>query len=325
MSLRIELLQAQEHDRWDAFVRTSRNGNFFHTRSFLAYHPHDRFVDASLWILDGDVIRAALPAAKRDIDGKVVLVAHPGASYGGIVFAEDVGVQESGEIVAALEQFARDTGYHAIHCLRLPPTSIRREYAEDQEYWFYQKGWTCARSEMDGSIDLSAVSETDVLSYLTSKCRNMVRQAERAKVETKLTNDFAGFWPILNAALQRHDTHPTHTLEEMQKLHTLCPNDVRLVGGYVDEKLVGGIVVITLNKKSLYTLYMAQDYEHQGAHPMHALLTEVMRMTIREGRCVLHVGVSTEAQGKVINEGLFFFKESFHCRPVRRETWEKML
>jgi hypothetical protein len=55
---------------------------------------------------------------------------------------------------------------------------------------------------------------------------------------------------------------------------------------------------------------------------MHALLTEAIRLAIQEKRRVLHLGVSTEDGGKKINEGLFFFKESFGCRPVRRESWE---
>lgn len=322
MSLRVSTFTSADASRWDQFVRDSRNGNFFHTRAFLSYHPSDRFTDASVWVMDGEKPRAVLPAAEREVDGKRMLVAHPGASYGGAVFAADVGVQESGQILAALTDHARAQKFAGMQFLRLPPTSIRKEFSEDQEYWMYQNGWRCTRMEMDGAIDLCGATEENALSLLTGKCRNMVRQAERAGITVRETDDFSSFWRILNATLSRHKVTPTHTIEEILRLKNACPKDVRLFGAFLDQTLVGGIVVMTLHENALYTLYMAQDYEHQSAHPIHAVLTDVIRTTIREDRRILHLGVSTEDGGKSINEGLFFFKESFHCRPVRRESWE---
>lgn len=322
MSLSLVPHTAAQDAAWDAFVAASRNGTFFHTRRFLAYHPTDRFADASLWVLDGQTPIATLPAAIKDNK----LVAHPGASYGGVVLADPVGVKQCGEVLDALMAYAKEHKLQGMEFLRLPPQSIRQHYADDQEYWMYQRGWTCSRFEMDGAIDLHGMKSDDVLPSLTGKCRNMVRQAERAGVSVQVTDDFAGFWKILEATLTaRHGTKPTHTLAEIQKLHALCPNDVRLFGAYKDGALVGGIVVVTINSAALYTLYMAQDYVHQKVHPMHLILTQVMKTAITECRRALHLGVSTEDGGKIINEGLFFFKESFGCRPVRRESWQKSL
>ena len=35
---------------WDDFVPNANNGTLFHLRSFLSYHPCDRFVDHSLLV-----------------------------------------------------------------------------------------------------------------------------------------------------------------------------------------------------------------------------------------------------------------------------------
>lgn len=321
MSMRLVPHTAADNDRFDAFVAASRNGTFFHTRRFLAYHPSDRFKDASQWVFDGETPVAVLPAAIKDNK----LVAHPGASYGGLVLGMGVGVKDTGDILAAVTEHAKTQKYAGMSFVRLTPQSIRQGFSDDQEYWMYQRGWTCTRFEMDGAIDVSGMSEAGVMDSLTGKCRNMVRQAERAGITVKVTNDLAGFWKILEATLTgRHNVKPTHTLDEIKKLHSLCPQDVRLFGAFKDKALVGGIVVITINKAALYTLYMAQDYEHQKDHPMHMIVVEVLKTAIREGRRALHLGVSTEDGGKVINEGLFFFKESFGCKPVRRESWELM-
>ena len=309
--------------KWDAFVHTARNGTIFHTRRFLAYHPHDRFTDASLLLMDGEKIVGLLPAASREENGKKILVSHPGASYGGLVVDSSASVEDTGEMIDAIINEAKKEKFAGVSMLRLPPASLQTMYAEDQLYWMYHRGFTMTRCEMDGAIDVDALRGTDVLESLTGKCRNMVRQAERAGITVKLTNDFKTYWPILEGVLKgRHGTKPTHAYEEIQKLHNLLPEGFRLLSAYEGKTMVGGIVLVTINDRALYTLYMAQEYASQQKHPMHLLLVEAIRLAIQEKRRVLHLGVSTEDGGKKINEGLFFFKESFGCRPVRRESWE---
>lgn len=325
MSHHVTAYGPEHQSTWDAFVHNAANGTLFHTRAFLSYHPADRFVDASMLIMDGEHIRAVLPAAEISENGKKFLVAHPGASYGGMVFADDVGVKECSEILSCAASVAKEKGMHGIRFLRLPPTSIRRAFSEHQEYWMHQQGWTMTRCEMDGSINLCGVKSDELFSHYTGKCRNMIRQAERAKIDVRVSDDFAGFWTILENTLKRHDAKPTHSLEEILRLVSACPGQVRLFGALEAATLIGGIVVITLHTGALYTLYMAQDYQHQSKHPVHALLSAVLQTAIHEDRSIVHLGVSTEDGGKVINEGLFFFKESFGCRPVRRESWEKIL
>jgi hypothetical protein len=315
MSLTVRLFTGKDEAAWDAFVPQARNGTVFHMRKFLAYHPADRFQDHSLLFLDGEKLIAVLPAALKDN----VLVSHPGASYGGFVLKPDVSVTETGAIVDTLIAYAKEKKFAGISLLRLPPVSLHRQWSEDQLYWAYQRGFSLTRTEMDGAIDLSSLTPDMVMDSLTGKCRNMVRQAERAKITVKLTNDFATYWPVLEG---RHGTKPTHTVEEILKLHALLPNHFRLLSAHAGKTMVGGIVLITINDRALYTLYMAQEYSAQKDHPMHLLLAEAMKLAIKEGKKVLHLGVSTEDGGKKVNEGLFFFKESFGCRPVRRESWE---
>ncbi len=313
-------------EKWDAFVQTSRNGTIFHTRKFLSYHPEGRFTDASLLLMDGQKIVGLLPAALKEENGKKILTAHPGASYGGLVIDASASVEETGAMLDAILDHATKEKFDAVSMLRLPPASLQTMYSEDQLYWMFHRGFSMTRCEMDGAIDVSRLNEYVIVDSLTGKCRNMVRQAERAGVAVKLSNDFATFWPILESVLiGRHGTKPTHTLAEIQTLHTVLPEGFRLLAAYEDTKMVGGIVLVTINDSALYTLYMAQEYSSQKNHPMHLLLTEAIRLAISEKKRVLHLGVSTEDGGKKINEGLFFFKESFGCRPVRRESWEKKL
>ncbi len=303
---------------WDDCVKQSRNGTVFHTRQFLHYHPSDRFHDHSLIIYDGEVIVALLTAAEKD----GMLISHPGASYGGLVLMKQIGVIETGKIVEQVMEYAKKQEYRGISFARIAPISLVQPYSEDQFYWLFQKGWSLEKVEMDGAIPLNSTTEEEFFSSVTGKCRNMIRQAKRANIEIKLSNDFATFWPLLeNVLASRHASKPTHTREEIERLHALLPQSFRLLAAYRNGRMVGGIVLITINERALYTLYMAQEYEVQREHPMHLLLFEAMKLAKNEGKEMLHVGVSTEEGGKVANEGLFFFKESFGCKPVQRTSW----
>lgn len=316
----IPFTQARTQE-WDSFVDTSRNGTFFHTRAFLAYHPEGRFDDASLFLQDGEKILAVFPAAKREKDGKSWLVAHPGASYGGIVLSRKEGGGTTGELLDAIIAYAKEQGYAGIDFLRITPASLCFEAADDQEYWLYQKGATLDRLEFDSAVTIPHDTK-DHLEILNGKCRNMVRQGERGNITTDWSDHFDQFWKLLEQTLEaRHSAKPTHTIEEITRLHQLCPNQVRLRAAYLDGKMVAGIVVISAAPHALYTLYMGQDYQAQNLHPMHVLVADLLKVCAAEHRNTLHLGVSTEDGGKVLNTGLLFFKEGFGARPITRQSW----
>ena len=69
---------------WDEFVLKSNNGTLFHLRSFLNYHPNNRFVDHSLMILKKGKLFSVFPAAEIIYENKLYLISHPGASVGSL-------------------------------------------------------------------------------------------------------------------------------------------------------------------------------------------------------------------------------------------------
>lgn len=309
-------------DSWDAFVRISRNGTFFHTRAFLAYHDPKRFFDASLIFAKENTVTGLLPAAAVDEDGVPTLVSHPGASYGGLVLSPKEGMAETGAMIETLIASAKAKGYQRVRLLRLTPPSVRRMSSDDQEYWLYQHGFRVFRSELATSLFVGNTPADEILTRFDGKCRNMVRQAERAGITVRESDDIPAFWTMLETMLQaKHDAKPTHTLEEILRLKELTGNAVRLFGAYLDDQLVAGTIAVTLHDGAIYTLYMAQEYAQQKHHPLHAVLAALAGVCADEGRSVLHFGISTESGGTTVNPGLFFFKESFGGVSVRRDSW----
>ena len=80
---------------WDDFVPNANNGTLFHLRSFLSYHPYDRFVDHSLLVNKKGKTFSVFPAAEQEIDGSRYLVSHPGSSVGSFVVNENLSIADS--------------------------------------------------------------------------------------------------------------------------------------------------------------------------------------------------------------------------------------
>jgi Acetyltransferase (GNAT) domain len=326
MSIVVVPYTADRAQAWDAFIGESRNGTFFHTRTFLSYHPDDRFADASLFFQDNGRILAVLPAAIVEKEGKKTLVSHPGASYGGLVLSKKCGMQQTGEIVDLLTAFAKEKGCSGVTFLRLTLPNLRRWLSDDQEYWLYQKGWKPMRFELSTSYDLRTLTPETVMESFDPTTRNKIRQAEKENLTLAFSDDFDAFWNLLNKTLdERHGAKPTHSVEEIKKLRSLTGQDVRLLAAFDGTAMIAGLVVITVHEKALYILYTAQDYSRPKLRAIPLLLRELFIAALTEKRAVLDFGISTEDGGIKVNESLFLFKESFGGQNVRRETWEVVL
>ena len=304
---------------WDDFVwQQSRNGTLFHTRQFLEYHPQDKFQDHSLLFYDGNKIKAVLTAA---VDDKH-LISHPGASYGGLVLSKKTDAAEVLEIVESLCKYLSDKKFTKASLLRLTPTPLRGMASDDQEYALLRHGFKLSCFELANTLPLDGLTEENLIESFDMRCRNKVRQAERAGIEVSQCDEYEAFWPILEEVLkERHHLEPTHTLEEMQNFIAQYPNHIKLFGAFKDKKLIAGLVRIDVAEHADYVLYMAQDFSYKKERPVNLLVTEAVRDSIRRGKRVIHIGVSTYNAGEDLNEGLCGFKEGFGAFCVRRESY----
>ena len=65
--------QKDEEQVWDLFVPKTNNGTIFHLRSFLNYHPENRFKDHSVMVRKKGSLFSLLPAAEQVLKGKKTL------------------------------------------------------------------------------------------------------------------------------------------------------------------------------------------------------------------------------------------------------------
>ncbi|MEK7729875.1 MAG: hypothetical protein AAB354_15820, partial [candidate division KSB1 bacterium] len=139
--------------QWEEFVAHSAQGTLFHTRAFLAYHPAERFHDASLLFFKKEKLLAVLPAASVQKDSTRTLASHPGASLGGFVTATTLSLHEHEELLAGLVQHARAHTCSALE-LTLPPLFYQQQADQTFEYALWRAGFRSHRRELTQAVRL---------------------------------------------------------------------------------------------------------------------------------------------------------------------------
>jgi len=105
-------------------------------------------------------------------------------------------------------------------------------------------------------------------------------------------------------------------------LRALFPDRLLLFGAYLADVLIAGVAVVLLNDTAAYTLYIAQDYQHQQSRPLNLVFQHLVGWCKAQGFKTIDLGVSTEDFGHRANFGLFRFKETLGGHGMRRESYE---
>ncbi len=319
----LEYLKAAKitDEEWDAFVDESDNGTIFHKRRFLAYHPKDRFKDVSFALQKDNKLFALFPAVMIERNGKKILSSHSGASYGGLVY-RDLSVKDAFSAVEILIQTASDMGCSAIQ-LTLPPIIYQKKYSHYLDFALFRNGFTYLKREISSVVQLDSPDEI-LLSTFKAESRTAVKKALAQNVEILETERFSDYYEILKKNLKmRHNVNPTHTLEELLKLKSFFPAKIRLMGAFLEDKLIAGVCNFSANREVVLAFYISHDEDYQNYRPVNLLFYEIMKRYRAEGFRFLDFGIFTVNMEP--NWGLGRFKESFGARGIFRDTFYKEL
>jgi hypothetical protein len=303
-------------DAWEALVASASTGTLFHARRFLAYHRGDRFTEHSYVLTRGDRLVGVLPAHVLDD----LLVSPFGASVGGLVLADDLGLERSLEGVALLCARCRSDGLRGLE-MRLGPTHHHRVPTDTLPFALARSGFAPTRQWLSPVVALADRSPDEVLERLSKGKRRDVRRAGREGVVAAVVGGegLAEFQPLLDATYARHGSPPTHSAEDLARLLELLPGEVRLVLARRDSEALAGILVFVLNEAAAYTMYICETEAGREVHAAAAALTHAVEVLGRDGLRSLDLGPS--ASDEHVNSGVLFFKQGFTHATGRRTTW----
>lgn len=309
-------------DEWDDFIDSSDNGTIFHKRSFLSYHPKDRFEDASLVIEKDKKILSIFPAAIVKREEKKILTSHSGASYGGFVYKQDLNLKESFELVDSIMAFAKELKCDRIQ-LTPPPMIYQTKYSNYIDFALVKNNFNYVKREVSSVVQLD-VPKDELLSTYRAEARTAVKKAIKQGVEIAECERFEEYYEILKKNLKmRHNVSPTHSLEELIKLKRMFPGKIRLWGAFLGEKLIAGVCNFSANAKVVLAFYISHDEDYQEYRAVNLLFYEIMKRYKDEGFKFLDFGIFTVNMDP--NWGLGRFKENFGARGIFRDTFYKDL
>ncbi|KAA3613296.1 MAG: GNAT family N-acetyltransferase [Calditrichaeota bacterium] len=302
---------------WDAFIESSNNGTLFNQRTFLNYHPADRFIDKSLLFYKDGRLLAILPAALRPTDEQKILRSHAGASYGGIIVRPDTSLRDTERVIKSLLTYSKKAGFGGIE-LTVPPLVYLRRPSNYYEFLLYQHGFRYRKRELTAVCKLHHDAEF-ALNQFTAESRRAVRRAIKLGVEVKWSEDYATFYEILASNLQlRHGVTPTHSLKELLWLADHFPEKIHLLASFSAGQMCAGTVFFEACPRTTLAFYISHNPEFQKLRPLNILFYEAFQHYAAKGFEYFDFGTFTN--NMEVNWGLSRFKEGYGTQGIFRDT-----
>ena len=310
-SYKIIKYTSEHYQMWNNFVAQAKNATFLFHRDFMEYHS-DRFEDYSLLVFDEKENLKAILSANIS-ENK--LYSHQGLTYGGIVIDASLKLEKFISIYSEILLFLNENQIQIIN-FKLIPSIYCLQPSEEIKYALFLSEAKLTRRDALVTVALQSQFKID------SNRVEGVKRAEKLGLKIIKEIDFTDFWnnvliPNLEA---KHEAKPVHTLAEIQILQEKFPNNVVQYNVYENNEIVAGTTLF-LDKKTVHVQYISAigDKNQHGAldYLFHKLITEEFK-----DFSYFDFGISNENQGKNINKGLQYWKETFGARTFTQDFYE---
>jgi hypothetical protein len=312
----IPFSDAQSSD-WDAFCARAVNATFLHTRRFLSYHG-SYFEDGSVWVLYKDQVVGVMPAARQPADSTTVC-SHPGITYGGLVTTESLTGARFLMALEAVAQYYADKGFTRL-LYKAVPHIYHRHPAQDDLYALQRMGARRYRTDLAAVIDLVERGTPSL-----RRARGL-KKAQNAGVTVDAGAAYLNeFWEVLEENLtNRYGVRPVHSREELALLMERFPENISLRVALEANDVVAGVVLFD-SARVRHCQYISASNAGRKLGGLDAVLDRCIRDACQGGLRFFSFGISTEAEGKILNEGLYTFKTEFGASGVVHEFYELSL
>ncbi|QBZ97818.1 GNAT family N-acetyltransferase [Flavobacterium sangjuense] len=300
----------EDYAIWNDFISSAKNATFLFHRDFMEYHS-DRFQDFSLLVFEGEELVSVLPANRV---GDTVF-SHQGLTYGGFVFDSKIKLGEVIEITKAVLAFLNQNNITTFQ-LKLIPSIYNAFFSEEIEYAMFLAKAKLIRRDCLSVIDLTKPFT------VTKTRKESIRRGEKNKLEIREELNFNLFWNeiLIPNLTKKHNSKPVHTAEEIIRLQQKFPKNIRHFNVYVDNRIVAGTTIFITNAVA-HPQYISGNEQKNELGSIdflyNYLITEVFA-----AKNFFDFGPSHEGNGKKINEGILFWKESFGAKTTVQDFYE---
>lgn len=295
---------------WNEFVAKSKNGTFLFQRDFMEYHNH-RFDDFSLLIFDGNKLMALLPANRVEN----VLYSHQGLTYGGLVYSEKLKQVAVISVFSEILKFLNNAKISTLYIKQIPYIYHKLPSQEIEYVLFLTKAKLVRRDGL-------SVIESSSKPRVASNRMEGVKKGRSNGFIVKEEQDFSNFWNavLMPNLLARYNTKPVHSLEEITQLKAKFPDNIKLFVVEHNDNIVAGTVLFETDTV-IHAQYISAGEDKNELGSLDFLYHYLITTTFAHKK-YFDFGMSNEEQGKKLNEGLIFWKESFGARTIVQDFYE---
>ncbi|SEA02066.1 hypothetical protein SAMN05443667_101634 [Flavobacterium gillisiae] len=306
----IKQYESKYFDEWNAFISKAKNASFLFHRNFMEYHS-DRFQDYSLLIFEEEKLIAVLPANRVG----TTVYSHQGLTYGGLVYEEQTKLASVIAIFSAILLFLDQNGIEKMH-IKTVPSIYHTKPSEEIQYALFLADAKLARRDTLSVIDL--LQENTVAKGRKSS----LKKATQNDLVIKEESDFEQFWNkiLIPNLSERHNAKPVHTLEEITHLNELFPGNIIQFNVYHNDVIVAGATVFESTTVT-HCQYISKFETNQTLSSLDFLFNFLVHKRFAKKR-FFDFGSSNENQGKKLNEGLTYWKESFGASTIVHDFYE---
>ena len=275
----------------------------------MDYH-YDRFIDFSVMVYRDKELYALLPA--NVVGDKVI--SHQGLTYGSFILQDKAKFFYAFEAFKAMLAFYETEGINLLE-IKVIPTFYNKIPADELDYFLYKANAQLLKKDV-----LMIIDYAEQISFQKNR-REGINKALRSDLELKEDTNFKDFWntvliPNLNI---KHGIKPVHSLEEIELLASRFPNNIKQINIYKEGKVVAGTTVF-LTETTVHPQYVSGNAD-KNAYGSLDLAYDYIINKMCDDKRYFDFNISSEANGKKINEGLIFWKESCGARSHTVNTY----
>jgi hypothetical protein len=302
--------QESDYLHWNTFIGQAKNATFLFHRDFMDYHK-DRFEDYSLMVFEAEKLVAVLPANRVEN----VVYSHQGLTYGGLVYQEKLKLASVILVFKAVLFYLCENEITKIQIKTLP-SIYHNKPAEELNYALFLAEAQLIRRDTLAVIDLFKP-------FQFSKIRKRgIQKGSDNKLIIREESDFETFWnEILIPNLElKHNAEPVHSLNEIRLLKSHFNKNIRQFNVYYNDKIVGGTTIFE-SENVVHCQYISKYEKGEDLGSLDFLYDHLINTVFADKR-YFDFGISNENQGKTLNDGLSYWKESFGASTIAHDFYE---
>ena len=304
--LKVERYSKEYQLLWDSFVSKAKNQSFLFYRDFMDYHK-ERFSDYSLMVYKGNTLLAIIPANVT----KDQIISHQGLSYGGVLFARDIRLGDSIEVIKVVLEHLNNQGIKTL-VIKLIPKMYQCLPSDELDWILFKIKGKLIRRDTALAID----NRVAHLSYQKRRRRSISKASKMNLRLAKGHDEIEPFWSkvLEPSLLSKHGVAPVHTLDEILLLASRFPENIQQHTIYLDESIVAGCTVF-LNKSVAHAQYISGSDNGRNSGCLDFLFDHLLKEEYSRYN-FFDFGICNEQEGLSINKGLLDWKEGFGARTV---------